>query len=199
MLDKFGGWNSFGRTSNFRSGAWLFTLPQKYQLVHKREMLMWILLHYLPQGASKIFFRSLRALSGLTTLIYVHFLFEWWAQKCFIQIDFQNPTTINAFTDAQKFIIISVIPKGFGSCLASEILQHSSFSFHCAGFEGLLRTWAKLVTTSNIYLHIESPLRIPNIFPLSGDSLQLWELAAIVNVRQRSQRNPADWKVHFSH
>ena len=66
MLDKFGGWNSFGRTSNFRSGAWLFTQPQKYQLVLKREMLMWILLHYLPQGASKIFFRSVRALSGLT-------------------------------------------------------------------------------------------------------------------------------------
>ena len=133
------------------------------------------------------------------TLIYVHFPFEWWAMKCFIQIDVQNPTTINAFTDAQKFIIILVIPKGFGSCLTSEILQHSSFSFHCAGFERLLRTWAKLVTTSNIYLHIESPLRVPNIFPLSGDSLQLWQSAAIVNVRQRSQRNPADWKVHFSH
>ena len=133
------------------------------------------------------------------TLIYGHFLFEWWAMKCFIQIDVQNPTTINAFTDAQKFIIILVIPKGFGSCLTSEILQHSSFSFHCAGFERLLRTWAKLVTTSNIYLHIESPLRVPNIFPLSGDSLKLWQSAAIVNVRQRSQRNPADWKVHFSH
>ena len=133
------------------------------------------------------------------TLIYVHFPFEWWALKCVIQIGVQNPTTINAFNDAQKFIIISGIPKGFGSCLASEILQHSSFSFHCAGFEGLLRTWAELVTTSNIYLHIESPLRVPNIFPLSGDSLQLWQSAAIVNVRQRSQRNPADWKVHFSH
>ena len=114
---------------------------QKYQLVLKREMLMWILLHYLPQGASKIFpFCSCSQRPN--TLIYVHFLFEWWALKCFIQIGVQNPTTINAFTDAQKFIIILVIPKGFGSCLTREKLQHSSFSFHCAGFERLLRTWA---------------------------------------------------------
>ena len=40
--------------------------------------------------------------------------------KCFIQIGVQKPTTINAFTEAQKFIIISVISKGFSSCLASE-------------------------------------------------------------------------------
>ena len=101
--------------------------------------------------------------------------------KCFTQIGVQNPTTINAFTEAQKFIIISVISKGFSSCLASE-------------FEGFLRTWAKLVTTSNIYLHIKSPLRVPNVFPLSGDSLRLWQSAALVNVHQRPQQNPADWK-----
>ena len=93
--------------------------------------------------------------------------------KCFIQIVVQNSTTINAFTEAQKFIIISVISKGFRICLAREISQHSSFSFHRAGFEGLLRTRAKLVTTSNIYLHIKSPLWVPNVFPLSGDSLWL--------------------------
>ena len=40
--------------------------------------------------------------------------------KCFTQIGVQNPTTINAFSEAQKFIIISVISKGFSSCLASE-------------------------------------------------------------------------------
>ena len=40
--------------------------------------------------------------------------------KCFIQIGVQNPTTINAFTEAKKIIIISVISKGFSSCLASE-------------------------------------------------------------------------------
>ena len=49
--------------------------------------------------------------------------------KCFTQIGVQNPTTINAFTEAQKFIIISVISKGFSSCLASEFSStHLSLS-----------------------------------------------------------------------
>ena len=49
--------------------------------------------------------------------------------KCFIQIGVQNPTTKNAFSEAQKFIIISVISKGFSSCFASEFSStHLSLS-----------------------------------------------------------------------
>ena len=103
--------------------------------------------------------------------------------KCFTQMGLKYPTTINAFTEAQKFIIISVISKGFSSCLASE-----------QDLKDYSENGQTLVTTSNIDLHIKSPLRVPYVFPFSGDSLRLWQSAALVNVHQRPQQNPADWK-----
>ena len=170
VLDKFGDWNSFGRVTALSSRIPVRSTQgaestSKFLHSHKNincslRVKCWceffhVIYHraqakFLPfcsrsQWSEHVDFRSfsLRRMS-----------------KCFIQIGVQKPTTINAFTEAQKFIIISVISKGFSSCLASE-------------FEGFLRTWAKLVTTSNIYLHIKSPLRVPNVFPLSGDSLWL--------------------------
>ena len=68
-----------------------------------------------------------RAFSGLTS--WFTFIFASTDEQMFHSIGVQNPKTKNAFSEAQKYIIISVILKGFSSCLPSEFSStHLSLS-----------------------------------------------------------------------
>ena len=136
VLDKFGDWNSFGRemalssripirlargaenTSNFRSGTWLFTQPPKKSMSPYAWNIGVNSFTWFTARRKQNFCCSGRAFSGLTS--WFTFIFASTDEQMFHSIGVQNPTTKNAFSEAQKFIIISVISKGFSSCLASE-------------------------------------------------------------------------------
>ena len=119
------------------------------------------------------------------TLIYVYFLFDKWASVSFKPVCKRlNPTTVNAFTEAEKFISTS---KGFSSGLDQNFPALILFF-------PLSRIWTITQNTGETSYNFQIPictcsgnttLWVPNVFPHSDDSLQLWWSAVIVNVRQK--------------
>ena len=102
------------------------------------------------------------------SLICMYFLIDKWANVPFKSVfkRFKNLTTIDAFSETQKFISTS---KGFSSRLEKKnsaliLLYHLSIIWN-------ISQNANLVTTSNIYRHSDNAaLRVPNEFPYSDDT-----------------------------